>query len=75
MLQSGTPVGEVSECLKKGRSERLPLRWAPFAGSEELQLRDSAAGCHGNVRAWGAAVGMLWMDHKLCAAEINLLLL
>jgi len=49
MPETGAPWGEVSECLDEGKSERLPLRWAPFAGNEELWLRDSPAGCRGNV--------------------------
>lgn len=66
MPETGAPLGEVSECLNEGRSERLPLRWAPFAGNEELRLRDSPAGRHGNVWEEDDVVGMLWMGHKLC---------
>lgn len=47
MPETGAPLGELSECLNEGRSEGQPLRWAPFASNEELRLRDSPAGCHG----------------------------
>lgn len=47
--ETRAPLGEVSECLKEGRNERLPLRWAPLASNEGLWLRDSPAGRHGNV--------------------------
>lgn len=63
LLERGTPLAEVSERMNEGRSERLPVRWAPFAGNEELWLCDSLAGRHGNV--WEQDdVGMLWTDHK-----------
>lgn len=55
MLETGAPLGELSECLNEGRSEGQPLRWAPFAGNEELRLRDSPAGCYGEcLRAGGS---------------------
>lgn len=66
MPETGAPRGELSERLTEGRSERLPLRWAPFAGNEELRLRDSLAGRHGNVWEQDDVVGMLWTEHKPC---------